>query len=324
MKNVKLTNDVLARSGVSTQTGSATITALIVVGVSVVLMASLMWRQQLQVRTLENLRDRTQVLWLQHGIIDFARLVLAQDGRTSQYDHLGESWALPLADSKVADFLKNADIPDELQSVTVQGRLTDAQGLFNLTNLWNNQFQGINAGGVSAYGRLLAALGLDANLAQQTAQAVLQTQIPLVDLDGLASMPGYTPALIEKLRPHVAVLPINTAINVNTASAEVLMAAFAGLSRSAANNLVQYRTAAPMKALDEITTLLTKAGAGAGVAVDGSLVNVKSQFWLAQSEIRLGSGIFVNSALIRRSPVPLPSGIFTQVIWNKSVRMLPE
>jgi len=324
MKHVKLTNDVLARSGVSTQTGSATITALIVVGVSVVLMASLMWRQQLQVRTLENLRDRTQVLWLQHGIIDFARLVLAQDGRTSQYDHLGESWALPLADSKVADFLKNADIPDELQSVTVQGRLTDAQGLFNLTNLWNNQFQGINAGGVSAYGRLLAALGLDANLAQQTAQAVLQTQIPLVDLDGLASMPGYTPALIEKLRPHVAVLPINTAINVNTASAEVLMAAFAGLSRSAANNLVQYRTAAPMKALDEITTLLTKAGAGAGVAVDGSLVNVKSQFWLAQSEIRLGSGIFVNSALIRRSPVPLPSGIFTQVIWNKSVRMLPE
>lgn len=324
MKNVKSTNDVLVRSGVSTQTGSATITALIVVGVSVVLMASLMWRQQLQVRTLENLRDRTQVLWLQHGIIDFARLVLAQDGRTSQYDHLGESWALPLADSKVADFLKNADIPDELQSVTVQGRLTDAQGLFNLTNLWNNQFQGINAGGVSAYGRLLAALGLDANLAQQTAQAVLQTQIPLVDLDGLASMPGYTPALIEKLRPHVAVLPINTAINVNTASAEVLMAAFAGLSRSAANNLVQYRTAAPMKALDEITTLLTKAGAGAGVAVDGSLVNVKSQFWLAQSEIRLGSGIFVNSALIRRSPVPLPSGIFTQVIWNKSVRMLPE
>ena len=324
MKHVKSTNDVLARSGVSTQTGSATITALIVVGVSVVLMASLMWRQQLQVRTLENLRDRTQVLWLQHGIIDFARLVLAQDGRTSQYDHLGESWALPLADSKVADFLKNADIPDELQSVTVQGRLTDAQGLFNLTNLWNNQFQGINAGGVSAYGRLLAALGLDANLAQQTAQAVLQTQIPLVDLDGLASMPGYTPALIEKLRPHVAVLPINTAINVNTASAEVLMAAFAGLSRSAANNLVQYRTAAPMKALDEITTLLTKAGAGAGVAVDGSLVNVKSQFWLAQSEIRLGSGIFVNSALIRRSPVPLPSGIFTQVIWNKSVKMLPE
>ena len=324
MKNVKPTNDVLARSGVSTQTGSATITALIVVGVSVVLMASLMWRQQLQVRTLENLRDRTQVLWLQHGIIDFARLVLAQDGRTSQYDHLGESWALPLADSKVADFLKNADIPDELQSVTVQGRLTDAQGLFNLTNLWNNQFQGINAGGVSAYGRLLAALGLDANLAQQTAQAVLQTQIPLVDLDGLASMPGYTPALIEKLRPHVAVLPINTAINVNTASTEVLMAAFAGLSRSAANNLVQYRTAAPMKALDEITTLLTKAGAGTGVAVDGSLVNVKSQFWLAQSEIRLGSGIFVNAALIRRSPVPLPSGIFTQVIWNKSVRMLPE
>ena len=324
MQRLKPKSNLVTHSCARLESGSATITALIVVGVSVVLMAGLMWRQQLQVRTLENLRDRAQVVWLQHGIVDFARLVLAQDGRTSQYDHLGEAWALPLADSKVGDFLKNADIPDELQSVTVQGRLTDAQGLFNLTNLWTNQFQGINAGGVAAYGRLLSALGLDANLAQQTAQTVLQNQIPLVDLDGLANLPGYTPALIEKLRPHAAVLPINTAVNVNTATAEVLMAAFAGLSRSAANNIVQYRTGAPVKALDEIATLLTRAGAGSSVTVDGSLVNVKSQFWLARSEIRLGSGIFVNSALIQRSPTPLPSGTFTQVMWNKAVRILPE
>ena len=98
-----------------TERGSATVTALIVVGVAAVVITSLIWRQQLQIRNIETTRDKTQAQWLQHGMIDFARLVLAQDLRTSQADHLGEAWSLPLSDSKVADFLKNVDIPDEYQ-----------------------------------------------------------------------------------------------------------------------------------------------------------------------------------------------------------------
>jgi general secretion pathway protein K len=162
-----------------TERGSATVTALIVVGVAAVVITSLMWRQQLQIRNIETTRDKTQAQWLQHGMIDFARLVLAQDLRTSQADHLGEAWSLPLSDSKVADFLKNVDIPDELQAVTVNGGITDAQGLFNLTNLWNANFQS-NANGVLAYSRLLAALGFNSNLAQQTAQIVQDRQMELL------------------------------------------------------------------------------------------------------------------------------------------------
>ena len=61
--------------------GSATITALIVVGVAAVLMTGLIWRQQMQIRTLENTRDRVQAQWLQRGVVDFARLVLVDDKR---------------------------------------------------------------------------------------------------------------------------------------------------------------------------------------------------------------------------------------------------
>lgn len=68
--------------------GSATVTALIVVGVAAVLLAGLMWRQQIQIRTLENARDLVQAQWLQRAAIDFARLVLVEDQRNSQIDHL--------------------------------------------------------------------------------------------------------------------------------------------------------------------------------------------------------------------------------------------
>jgi len=304
--------------------GSATITALIVVGVAAVLLAGLMWRQQIQIRSLENARDRTQAQWLQRAAIDFGRLVLVEDQRTSQFDHLGEAWALPLADGKVADFLKNTDIPDEIAAVTFNGRLVDAQGMFNLSNLWSNNFQAINSAGLKEFERLLDALGLDKNLAQQTAQAALQSNLPPFDLEGLMQLPNYNAAIIERLRPFVVILPGATTVNVNTASPEVLMAALNGLSRSAANSFVQQRALSPFKTLADITSLLNQVGGGQGAVVDPTLVDVKSQFWLGNTEIHLGRGIFVSSTLIQRSQNPLPSGNYTQIIWSRTGKMAAD
>ena len=308
----------------ASEQGSTTITALIVVGVAAVLLAGLMWRQQIAVRTLENARDRVHVQWLQRAAIDFARLVLVEDQRTSQFDHLGEAWALPLVDGKVAEFLKNTDVPDEIATVTLQGQLRDAQGQFNLANLWDKDFRNINATGVQVYGRLLEALGLDANLAQLTAQAVLQTDMPLYDIEGLARVSGYTPLVLQQLSPFIVILPYATPVNVNTAPPEVLMAAINGLSRSGAAALVQARSGTPLKTLDELTAILNKLGTTQSVKIDATLIDVKSQFWLARSEIRLGQGIFISSALIQRSRTALPSGNFSQVVWNKTGKTLAE
>ncbi len=308
----------------SHERGSATVTALIVVGVAAVLLAGLIWRQQIQIRTLENARDRIQAQWLERAAIDFARLVLVEDQRNSQTDHLGEAWALPLADGKIADFLKNTDIPDEIATVTLQGQLIDAQSQLNLSNLWDKDFRSINPGGVEAYGRLLEALGLDKNLAQVTAQGILQADMPIDGLEGLLRLPSYNVGILDKIRPFVVVLPNLTAVNVNTAPAEVLMAAIPGLSRSAASSLVQQRATTPLKSADEITALLNKIGAGQGVSISSALIDVRSQYWLARSEIRLGRGIFASSALIQRSPTPLATGNYTQVIWNKTGKMNAE
>ncbi|QKM60283.1 hypothetical protein DN92_04045 [Polynucleobacter arcticus] len=261
---------------------------------------------------------------MQRAAIDFARLVLVEDQRTSQYDHLGEAWALPLADGKVADFLKNTDVPDEIAAVSLQGQLIDAQSRFNLSNLWDKGFKTINPAGVQEYGRLLETLGLDKGLAQQTAQGILQTDMPVYDLEGLLRLTYYNSDILEKIRSFVVVLPTLTSVNVNTAPPEVLMAAIPGLSRSAAGAFVQLRATAPIKSVDEITGLLNKLGSAQGITIDASLVDVRSQYWLARSEIRMGRGIFANSALIQRSQNPLSSGNFTQVIWSKTGKMAVE
>jgi general secretion pathway protein K len=311
-------------SSIQQERGSATITALIVVGVVAVSLAGLMWRQELQVRSLENARDRVQAQWLQRAAIDFARLVLVEDQRTSQYDHLGEAWALPLADGKVADFLKNTDIPDEIATVTFNGRLTDAQKSFNLSNLWDRNFQSTNPLRVKEYERLLDALGLDKGLAQQTAQGILQDGMPIHSLEGLLKNPSYNSAILEKLRPFVVILPSLTSVNVNTAPPEVLMAVIPGLSRGAATSFIQQRSITPFKTLDEVGSALNKVGGGQGLVNDSSLVDIKSQFWVADTEIKLGRGIFVGSALIQRSPTPSLNGNYTQVIWSKTGKRSAE
>lgn len=304
--------------------GSATITALIVVGVATVLITGLIWRQELQVRALEITRDRTQVAWLQRSACDFARLVLVEDQRNSQYDHLGESWALPLVDSKVASFLKTSDVPDEIANVTVLGALTDAQGSFNLRNLWSADFKTISVSGVQSYAALLESLQLDGGLAQETAQSVLDQGLPLLNIEGLRFLPAYTKPVLAKLIPHVVVLPVASKINVNTASAEVLMAVITGLSRQAADAFIARRNRTPMKSLDGISGVLSQTGLAQNLTVNIDVLDVKSQFWLLRTEIRMTSGIYVNSALIERASTPAFSGNFTQVVWSHSIRKLSE
>lgn len=304
--------------------GSVTITALIVVGVATVLITGLIWRQELQIRALENTRDRTQAAWLQRAAIDFARLVLVEDQRNSQSDHLGESWALPLVDSKVASFLKTNDVPDEIASVTVLGGLMDAQGAFNLRNLWSPDFKSINHPGVKLYEGLLDSLKLDRSLALLTAQSVLDRGLPLFSVDDLFFLPAYTNLVLAKLAPHLVVLPIATKININTATSEVLMGVIPSLSRSAADTFITQRSRAPLKSLEGLVGALSKAGMTQNMAPNTDLLDVKSQFWILRTEIRIGAGIYVNFALIQRMSTSVFGGNYTQVVWTRSARKLTE
>ncbi len=309
-----------AIAGFQAQRGSATIMALIVVGVASVLLTGMIWRQEIEIRTIENARDRTQVIWLQRSAIDFARLILIEDQRNSQYDHLGEIWAIPLIDSRVATFLRNEDHAGEMQNVTIMGSILDAQSYFNITNLWYPNLHSIDDDAVKAYERLLDALLIDRNLAMFTANTVLKQGIGLADIQGLFQLPIYTQEIINKINDHIVVLPERTAINVNTAQADVLMAGIPGLTRIKANQLVNDRTLKPMKTIQEINLALAKVGVPYRVPENTHSIDIKSNFWIARSEISLGRGLFQNTALIERSRKPFTNRVFSKVHWNQTVR----
>lgn len=228
--------------------GAAVVMAMLVVAATAALISGVFWRQSAVARQAENELSYAQAKWLIRGAIDWAGVILREDARTTSVDHLGEPWAVPLADTHL-----NQD--DGRDPVYISGTIRDEQARFNLRNLAGPE--GVNARELAALRRLLALVGASEALAGPIAERVLaatprgerrqQDAIGIVSVDDLLGVKGVNPALVERLRPFVTVLPQPTAINANTASAVVLAARFENLALADAQRLAASRDRAYFK-----------------------------------------------------------------------------
>ena len=134
----------------------------------------------------------------------------------------------------------------------------------------------------------------------------------------LRGITGYSDKSIQLLSQYVTTLPKATPINLNTASIEVLMAISPSISRDDAEKITLARVMQPFKSSGEFLKLLQSAvSSGSQMVLDNSQIDVKSQFWLAQSDIELGRSHFLNVTLIQRTDNLPEKGNSTQVIWTQ-------
>lgn len=163
------------RQTLKQQTGVAVITALLLTTLAITIVASLFWLQQVQVRSIENQRLQLQKKWILRGAIDWARLILREDGRTSgRIDHLGEPWAIGLAETRLDQYVENGRDSAEAAEVILSGQIFDAQGRFNLSNLATAGEPDLRE--IACLARLLSNLRLPTELAPKIAQLVADAQ----------------------------------------------------------------------------------------------------------------------------------------------------
>jgi general secretion pathway protein K len=298
------------------QRGVAVVTALLLTTLAVTIVTSLFWQQQVQVRSMENQRLHLQTKWILRGALDWARLILRSDN--SNVTTLDGVWTTPLAETRLDQYIERERAEGERFDATLSGRMIDAQSRYNLTNLTSGKK--INDGQVTAFGRLLRNLRLDPGLAPVTALAFSRSHLArdkdapatpgdagpapqqgatepmkFVQLEDLLSLPGFTPQAVERLREFVVVLPVpDTSLNVNTAPAEVL-AAVIDFSVAEASALVASRKQAYF--LDIPKFLLRLNGKN---LIDGVKLDVKSNYFLVSSRIRLDRAVLDTQALIER------------------------
>ncbi|HEY0665525.1 MAG TPA: type II secretion system minor pseudopilin GspK [Gallionella sp.] len=158
------------------QRGVAVITALLLTTLAITIVASLFWQQQVQVRSIENQRLQLQKQWVLRGALDWAALILREDAKHSSVDTLDEPWAVPLADTRLDQFVENG-AADEVPDAALSGGISDAQARYNLTNLCPDGT--INHAEVAVFARLLDSVKLDPELAEATAQAMAAMHTPV-------------------------------------------------------------------------------------------------------------------------------------------------
>jgi general secretion pathway protein K len=122
------------------QRGAALLTAMMIVTLVATLAAAMIWQQWRSVQVEAAERARAQAQWILLGAVDWARLILREDARAANrgdaVDHLGEPWALPLAEAKLSTFLAaDKENTDDAPEAFLSGQITDAQSRYNLRNL---------------------------------------------------------------------------------------------------------------------------------------------------------------------------------------------
>ena len=135
--------------------GAAVVMAMLVVAVTATLVAGVFWRQGVLVQQAENNLSYAQAKWLMRGAVDWAGVILAEDARATSADHLGEAWAVPLAETRLNE-------GDGREPVYLAGQIGDEQAKLNLRNL---AAPGGAAAEVEARTRLCDVLGLNPGLA---------------------------------------------------------------------------------------------------------------------------------------------------------------
>jgi general secretion pathway protein K len=300
------------------QRGAALLTAMIIVTIITTLASGMVWQQWHSIEVEAAERQRTQSHWVLSGALDWARLILREDARDNRRngnpDHLGEPWAVPLAEARLSTFLAaDRDNTDDAPDAFLSGVITDAQARYNLANLVD---QGkVDEKELAVLQRLCDIVGVVPTVADQLAEA-LQLASPqgavgntgtVASVDSTIDPPvmpssaddlawlGVDPAALEKLRPYVTLLPARTPVNLNTASKEVIAAIIEQGDLAKAERIVRSRERNPLGKLDEATALL-----GDGVTLDANRASVTSRYFEVYGALRLENRLFEERSLVER------------------------
>jgi general secretion pathway protein K len=292
------------------QRGVALITAVLMVALATMLAVDVGFRGFLDQRRSGTLLAMDQAMQVALGAEAWAADFLKQDLQDSQTDHLGETWARPLP-------------PLPIDGGSVEGRLEDMQGRFNINNLVNPDGT-TNPEAVKQLERLFAMLEIEPGWASAVADWVdmdtqpgfpdgaedsvytgqdpphLAANMPVTRVSEIMVIPGFGAERYLRVRPFLAALPVGTPLNVCTAPGMVLDALTEGSREFGLNpqDLATRRQEACFPTLEDLRGAL---GDAAYTELKNSLTE-SSSYFRATAWVTIGTTQFTLYSLLARGP----------------------
>jgi general secretion pathway protein K len=313
-----------------TQKGAALLLAMLTVTLVATFASAALWHQWRGVEIESAERSRTQMQWVLNGALDWSRLILQEDARNGEVDHLSEPWALPLQEARLSSFLAmDKDHTDDAMDAFLSGQITDQQALLNVRNLVVDGKP--KPAAVQAFNRLFKQLDLPSSQVQTLVDQLIASDAasnadtkPDVQLQGLvkAFAPlkpyrmeqlvwlGLPNSTVQALMPYATLLPVVTPLNLNTANAQVLHAALPSVDMGQAQQLVASRASNHFKSVAE-GLKAANVGEGTRSPVDNNDFSVGTRFFAVRGRLRLGESTVQEVSLVERS------GSLVKVVWRQ-------
>jgi general secretion pathway protein K len=308
------------------QGGAALLAAMLTVALVAIFAAGALWQQWRTVEVEGAERQRAQARWLLTGALDWARVILREDARAGDVnaptDHLAEPWAVPLQEARLSSFLSalpdgsgNTAQDDKLaQQVLLSGQIVDLQSRLNVTNLLVGEQ--LDPKTVIAFERLFDVLGVPSAQLSLLTRGLLAAQRQINSSGNNSTlMPqrlgqltwlGLSPQALQTLSPYITVLPTRTAVNLNTASVQVLYASVPALSMTDAQRLIDQRERQHWPSVDAFQKTL-----GRPVNLESSHT-VNSRFFEVLGRLRMPQTALQERSWLQRDNAEL------KVLWRES------
>jgi len=283
------------------QRGIALITAVLVVAIAAVIATSMMSRQNFDTRRTANIIHQDQAIAYALGAEYWAGVELSRDAQQNNVDHLQENWAYDLP-------------PLPIDGGFINGKVEDLQGRFNL----NSVLDPLQA---ERFARLCLALNVDPDfipalqdwidgdteVREYGAEDETYTRMEppyraangfLADTSELLLVRGVSVQEYNALTFYISALPAGSAINVNTASPQLLQSLAHDVAVPDIERIIGIRAGAPYQDIDYFVA----DEAFAGREISDEYLSVGSQYFLLTADVMLGDAPLTLQSVLYRTP----------------------
>jgi len=290
-----------------TQQGVALITVLLVTAVAAVIASEVVSRLHFHIQRNQAQQAQAQAYQYALGGEELVRQLLHEDHVENEFDYLNDRWAKlkPLYEFDQGQLkIQVVDLNSRLNInslVTADGQLNETvfqqfQKLFNSLNLEQQQLDVLMDW--LDKDSLPKGLGSEDDHYLALESPYRTANQPLQHLSELLLLQGWENKHLALVAPHIAALPTDTKINVNTASTPVLATLAKDLSELKAEALIPTQQAG---GFDSVETFIAHDQL-AGIKINTSLASVSSDYFLVYVEsIYTDSRIRLQSILYRDS-----------------------
>ncbi len=292
--------------------GMALLLVLVIITLLTSLLMELSYSTLVDQRLTETFRDSTKAYYLARGGVAAGRMLLKEDD--NDYDHSTELWHTGIISYPVGQGAVSVTIEDLNSKLAINSLVSGNNPRTVVVDRFYRLFVSLEIDYLADPAELTAALIDWLDSGDQSYQ-LIQTDdldIPVAGaendyyqglsppyackngavetLQELLLIKGFSRELLDKIAPHVTVNGSDM-ININTASAEVLMSLNADIDEQTAETLIERRGDGPIESIESLENLLSEERYSIlKTLANQKLLGTTSQYYRIASEAMVNDG----------------------------------